>query len=700
MVGCGTAGGASAALPRECGSCGVGERQWRRTAGVDRDGFLPDRARGTSGGLCGGGGIPGAAPQHLAGGADLRGGNRNGDPGRRRHDGSVMPALRRVGSVFWNPRMVSPKDPASSDRGLALPSAVNLPVPPPPPSPQRPMGEPERRVGSEPSPGFHTPTAHPPVGLNNRLRNAKQGDPATEAHVFLKAYAPTLFGEAIKRILEASFAMATSVDVSEEARKTFAAINPQDAAMMVAMTFICSGAIVCQTAHGKVRDSDLVFLFNSIHPLLLLVEASGEVPGLNSSVVEKRHFLESVYLSDEKQCSLATEALGALVGFRFLAIHDTLNGYPLTSSGAMTTRMRHALLKYLHTLADCDGQITAQERQCIANLQEKIAALIQEGFRFAKQHPSAAKRLKLSPFARPELSIEPVAGMGPRTPGGEGSVPESVDDILRELWDMTGLLSVKEDIHSHINILKVSALRKEAGLAEIKTTNHMVFTGNPGTGKTTVARKLARLYRELGILSSGSLLEVDQSALVAGYVGQTAIKTKEVVDRARGGVLFIDEAYALTNGKAEESFGREAIDTLLKYMEDYRDDLIVIVAGYEQPMKDFLNSNPGLKSRFNKFIVFPDYNSDELKAIFLQICSLSGYVVSAELDQILTAVFLRMSQEKPLHFGNGRTVRNLFDCAIVRQANRIVKIPEPSHRQLMELTPADLRHEDIKKVSQ
>lgn len=617
----------------------------------------------------------------------------------------MEPALRRVGTVTWTLRMVCPKDPASFDQALALPSAVNLPVPPPPPpppplSPQGPLEEGEgKRAPTHPA-APPPPDAPRVVAGKNPPELTPPRQPAAEAYGFLKAYAPTLFGEGIKRILDASFALATTPEVEEKTREAFAAINPQDAAMMIAMIFIRSGAILCQTAHGRLRDADCVFLFNSTHPLLLLVEASGEIPALHAGVEEKRQFLEQVYLSADSRWSLTSEAIAALVGFRFLAIYDKLNGCPLTSSGAMTERMRHALLKYLHTLADCDGQISGQERHCIAVLKEQIAALIQEGVSFAKQYPVAARRLKSSPFSRPELVIEPAYAHASVPTVGPETAPETVEEILRELWEMTGLASVKEDIHSHINILKVSALRKEAGLAEIKTTNHMVFTGNPGTGKTTVARKLARLYRELGILSAGSLLEVDQSALVAGYVGQTAIKTKDVVEKAKGGVLFIDEAYALIHGKAEETFGREAIDTLLKYMEDYRDDLIVIVAGYEQPMKAFLNSNPGLKSRFNKFIAFPDYSSDELKDIFLNICSTSGYAISEELDQILTTIFSRMTQKKPLHFGNGRTVRNLFDCAMVRQANRIVQILEPSHRQLMELTPADLTEDDIRKVLQ
>lgn len=573
--------------------------------------------------------------------------------------------------------MAESRNPEMSAGGLGLPSAVNLPVPPPPPPP--PAG-----------PAAGRPPGQPPPDT-----------PAAEAHAFLMAYGPTLLGEAIKRILDASFAVATSPDASEPAKEVLSSIQPQSAARMVALILMGSGMVLCQSAKGNISNSDVVFLFDSTQPLLAIAGLDQALPALSASPANKRRFLDSFLLQQEEDWSLASGTIASLEGFRYLAMYDTLNGCPLSSPGALTVRMRHALLKYLHTLADCDGQISNEERHCIAYFKERCSDFVAEGSRFAKAIPSAARRLRSSPFARPVLVIEPYR---PRDlhkigdAGVDGRQQDAVDQILHDLWEMTGLASVKEEIISHINILKVSALRKQVGLSEIKTTNHMVFTGNPGTGKTTVARKLASLYRELGILSVGTLTEVDQSALVAGFVGQTAIKTKEVVDQAKGGVLFIDEAYALTSGNSEDSYGREAIDTLLKYMEDYRDDLIVIVAGYEQPMKVFLGSNPGLKSRFNKFIAFPDYNSHELKSIFLDICNASGYVVSADLDAVLTTVFARMIAEKPPHFGNGRTVRNLFDCAVMRQANRVIQFTEPTHAQLMELSSADFKEEDLRKV--
>ena len=217
----------------------------------------------------------------------------------------------------------------------------------------------------------------------------------------------------------------------------------------------------------------------------------------------------------------------------------------------------------------------------------------------------------------------------------------------------------------------------------------MVFSGNPGTGKTMIARLMARIYKSLGILSKGQLVEVDRSGLVAGYVGQTAIKTSEVIEKAKGGVLFIDEAYALTN-RGGNDYGQEAVDTLLKAMEDNRDDLVVIVAGYIELMQEFVRSNPGLESSFNRFLHFPDYSIDEMMAIFDMRCESSGYTLAEDARPVLRDV-IKLESMDVQGFGNARGIRNLFEKAVTAQANRLATDADITREDLMTLTADDIR---------
>ena len=266
----------------------------------------------------------------------------------------------------------------------------------------------------------------------------------------------------------------------------------------------------------------------------------------------------------------------------------------------------------------------------------------------------------------------------------------SLEDAMAELDSLIGLETVKADVQSLINLVKVRELRRQRGMKCPDLSLHLVFSGNPGTGKTTVARILGNIYRALGILSKGHLVEVDRSQLVAGYVGQTAIKTREVIDKALGGILFIDEAYTLSPAKADKDFGQEAIDTLLKAMEDHRDDFIVIVAGYESLMPRFIRSNPGLQSRFNTDLHFPDYDAGQLYEIFLARAQRSDY----RLDQAAEAAVRRrletLYEERGENFGNARDVRNLFETVVARQADRIAALPSPTDEELTTITPADL----------
>ena len=267
--------------------------------------------------------------------------------------------------------------------------------------------------------------------------------------------------------------------------------------------------------------------------------------------------------------------------------------------------------------------------------------------------------------------------------------PEKMEDLMAELDSYIGLGAVKEEVHNLINMVQVYKLRREHDLPTTDMSLHMVFTGNPGTGKTMMARMMARIYRSLGILSKGQLVEVDRSGLVAGYVGQTALKTQKVIEKAMGGVLFVDEAYAL-NGKSENDFGQEAIDTLLKAMEDHRDDLVVIVAGYTDLMDKFIHSNPGLESRFNRFLLFEDYSLDELMAIFKMRCG-KGYTLSPEAEPLVRDYIAEESADGD-GFGNARGVRNIFEHILVAQNNRLAKMERVTREDLMTLLPEDVMH--------
>lgn len=293
--------------------------------------------------------------------------------------------------------------------------------------------------------------------------------------------------------------------------------------------------------------------------------------------------------------------------------------------------------------------------------------------------------------AGPSQGGAPVATAGSAPPAAE-PLPDPqpirpIAELLAELDELTGLANVKAEVRRLTSLLQVQQLRAERGLPTMETSHHLVFTGNPGTGKTTVARLLSQIYHSIGVVSRGHLVETDRSKLVAGYVGQTALKTQQALESSLGGMLLIDEAYALARG-GDNDFGREAIDTLVKFMEDHRDDIAIVAAGYPAEMQEFVDANPGLKSRFTRTVFFPDYTDDELVTIFVKLARKNGYELT---DGALAKVRQMIGAEpRTRGFGNARFVRNLFETAVAHQAMRLAPLTDPSNEELATLTADDI----------
>ena len=343
--------------------------------------------------------------------------------------------------------------------------------------------------------------------------------------------------------------------------------------------------------------------------------------------------------------------------------------------------------KLLYAAAEVDGDLSGNELSFITGYAGSLRTFLLT--RAAGRHAGAQGAAL--------RSDAPKAGenAGQQTPQQEKAQQEqekTLEELMEELNSLIGIEEVKKEVSSLINLIKVRKMRKEHGLKVMDMSFHMVFTGNPGTGKTTVARLVAKIYKQLGFLSKGQLIETDRSGLVAGYVGQTAGKVTDVVNSALGGILFIDEAYALARKGMENDFGREAIDTLVKLMEDHRDDLVVIVAGYTDEMHDFLTSNPGLISRFNKYIDFKDYTDEELMAILHMNAGRQGYEVEPGADEVVKEMLSCMTLSDRLDFGNARGMRNTLEKLVQAQANRIAQVQgEVTKEMLVAITEADAR---------
>ena len=370
---------------------------------------------------------------------------------------------------------------------------------------------------------------------------------------------------------------------------------------------------------------------------------------------------------------------------------------------SLASEYRELVMAWCNMLTNCGGERSRKEWALLTDIERWLTTSQQIGEELAS---GVAERLGKKPVSQKSQAVpcSPSSDEVSKKHNAEHEVMHesndeglvgdrcdketSPEEQIKAIESLVGLATVKNEVEDLVAFLKVQDIRRRKNMGVNEISRHLVFYGNPGTGKTTVARLLSKIYASLGFLSKGHLVETDRSGMVAGFVGQTAIKTREACERALGGVLFIDEAYTLA-GK-EQDYGQEAIDTLLKFMEDNRDDLVVVVAGYPDKMAGFLDSNPGIRSRFTRFMNFQDYSPEELSSIFSGFCKDGGFTLSDGASAKARGIFEEQYVQRDKNFGNARFARNLFEQCLVRHARRITKVSDITDRMLTTLEEADV----------
>lgn len=412
-----------------------------------------------------------------------------------------------------------------------------------------------------------------------------------------------------------------------------------------------------------VATADFDVSFGEIEWLSQGDHTASELEAL-SETADGREQVDRLRASVQNMSSTVT---GGSVGYRLMVLFDHLTGTRLSSEYAA------AVLRFVSAVAAADGETSALESGAIDRLRQAMRS-------HARTHG-----ISDGPAAPPSGTDRPNA---PERPGASPvEQRRTMEELLAELDKLIGLEAVKAEVRELADFAHIQNLRRSVDLPTQDVSYHLVFTGNPGTGKTTVARLFSEILGILDVVSRGHLVEVERSQLVGHYVGQTAPKVRERVEEALGGVLFIDEAYSLT-GRGEQDFGREAVDTLVKLMEDNRHDLVVIVAGYPVPMAEFLGSNPGIASRFRRTLQFDDFSDEELVQIFEMICRGGGYELTADARQRLLDRLAAV--ERGPGFGNARLVRNWYEDALAKQASRLVASGQTGIEALETLTESDV----------